>query len=115
MTSCWWAEATPISRCCAPGRCGPSRACASPWGSSGPGACDRPGPVSSGVVPGLVAGQYRHRDLEIDVRPLALRAGARCVNAAAVGFDPAERAILLDGRPPLRYDTAVFDVGSTVA
>jgi selenide,water dikinase len=76
---------------------------------------DRPVAVYSGMVPGFVAGQYRHRDLEIDVRPLALRAGARCVNAAAVGFDPAERAILLDGRPPLRYDTAVFDVGSTVA
>jgi len=76
---------------------------------------DRSVAVYSGMVPGFVAGQYRHRDLEIDVRPLALRAGARCVNAAAVGFDPAERAILLDGRPPLRYDTAVFDVGSTVA
>ena len=76
---------------------------------------DRPVAVYSGMVPGFVAGQYRHADLEIDVRPLALRAGARCVNAAAVGFDPAERLILLDGRPPLRYDTAVFDVGSTVA
>src|SRR4029453_13314043 len=55
------------------------------------------------------------RHLEVGGRPLPRRAGARCVNAAAVGFDPAERAILLDGRPPLRYDTAVFDVGSTVA
>ncbi|HKZ08788.1 MAG TPA: FAD-dependent oxidoreductase, partial [Methylomirabilota bacterium] len=76
---------------------------------------DRPVAVYSGMVPGFVAGQYQRRELEIDVRPLALRAGARCINAAATGLDPAERVIHLEGRPPLRYDTAVFDVGSTVA
>jgi selenide, water dikinase len=76
---------------------------------------DHPVAVYSGMVPGFVGGQYRREDLEIDVRPLALRAGARCINAAAVGLDPKEHAILLDNRPPLRYDTAVFDVGSTVA
>ena len=76
---------------------------------------DRPVAVYSGMVPGFVAGQYRAEELEIDVRPLALRAGARCVNAPAVGLDPRERLILLEGRAPLRYDTAVFDVGSRVA
>lgn len=76
---------------------------------------DRPVAVYSGMVPGFVAGQYQRHELEIDVRPLALRAGARCINAAAVGLDPVERVVHLEGRPPLRYDTAVFDVGSTVA
>ncbi len=76
---------------------------------------DHPVAVYSGMVPGFVAGQYRREELEIDVRPLALRAGARCINTAAVGLDPREHAILLSNRPPLRYDTAVFDVGSTVA
>ena len=76
---------------------------------------DRPVAVYSGMVPGFVAGQYRRHELEIDVRPLALRAGARCINAPAVALDPAERVIHLEGRPPLRYDTAIFDVGSTVA
>ena len=76
---------------------------------------DRTVAVYSGMVPGFVAGQYRRDELEIDVRPLALRAGARCIVAAATGIDPAARRIHLAGRPPLAYDTASFDVGSTVA
>ena len=76
---------------------------------------DRPIAVYSGMVPGLVAGQYRRDELEIDVWPLARRAGARTVVARATGVDAAERRILLDGRPPLAYDTASFDVGSTVS
>ena len=76
---------------------------------------DWPEAVYSGMVPGFVAGQYRREDLEIDVRPLALRAGARFIVTPAVGLDPRERLIHLAGRPPLRYDTAAFDVGSTVA
>ena len=76
---------------------------------------DRPVAIYSGMVPGLVAGQYRRPELEIDVWPLARRAGARCVLARAVGVDAAERRIIVDGRSPIRYDTASFDVGSTVA
>jgi selenide,water dikinase len=76
---------------------------------------DRPVAVYSGMVPGFVAGQYRREELEIDVRPLAMRAGARFVVAAAVGIDPAERRVRVAGRPPIPYDTASFDVGSTVA
>src|SRR6185436_4010978 len=47
--------------------------------------------------------------------PLARRAGARTVVARATGVDAAERRILLDGRPPLAYDTASFYVGSPVS
>jgi selenide,water dikinase len=38
---------------------------------------DRPIAVYSGMVPGYVAGHYRREELEIDVVPLARRAGAR--------------------------------------
>src|SRR6266478_5805916 len=76
---------------------------------------DRPIAVYSGMVPGFVAGQYSRDALEIDVRPLALRAGARCIVAAATGVDPTARRLILDGRPPITYDTVSFDVGSTVA
>ncbi|MEX2224165.1 MAG: selenide, water dikinase SelD [Candidatus Rokuibacteriota bacterium] len=76
---------------------------------------DRPIAVYSGMVPGFVAGQYSREDLEIDVRPLALRAGARCIVAAASGLDTAARRLALRGRPPIAYDTVSFDVGSTVA
>ena len=75
---------------------------------------DRPVAVYSGMVPGFVAGQYSRGDLEIDVRPLALRAGARCIVAPAVGLDPSARRLVLGGRPPIAYDTVSFDVGSTV-
>src|SRR4029077_17326069 len=76
---------------------------------------DRPIAVYSGMVPGFVAGQYARDAREIDVRPLALRAGARGVVAAATGVDVGGRRVLLDGRPPIAYDTVSFDVGSTIA
>ena len=76
---------------------------------------DRPVAVYSGMVPGFVAGQYPRDALEIDVRPLALRAGARCIVAPATGLDTGARRLVLDGRPPIAYDTVSFDVGSTVA
>jgi selenide,water dikinase len=76
---------------------------------------DQPVAVYSGMVPGFVAGQYTRPDLEIDVRPLAARAGARCIVARATGIDPDRRRVPLDGRPPIAYDTVSLDVGSTVA
>ena len=76
---------------------------------------DDPVAVYSGMVPGFVAGQYARDELEIDVRPLARRAGARCIVARVTGLDAQARRLALDGRAPMRYDTASFDVGSTVA
>lgn len=75
---------------------------------------DRPIAIYSGMVPGFVAGQYSAADLEIDVVPLARRARAEVVVAAATGVNPEERLIELEGRPPLRYDLASLDIGSTV-
>src|SRR5262245_17856271 len=63
---------------------------------------DNPIAVYSGMVPGYVAGQYRREELEIDVVPLARRAGARVIMAAAVGIDPAARRIRLADRPGIR-------------
>ena len=76
---------------------------------------DTPIAVYSGMVPGFVAGQYRADELEIDVLPLARRAGARIVVAAATGIDVEQRRLLVDGRAPLAYDRLSFDIGSTVA
>ncbi len=70
--------------------------------------------VYSGMVPGLVAGDYAPGDLTIDVLPLARRAGARCICARVVGVDPVARRLELEGRPSISYDVASFDVGSTV-
>lgn len=75
---------------------------------------DRPIAVYSGMVPGLVAGDYRVEELEIDVVPLARRAGASVILSAATDLDPVRREIALEGRAPIRYDLASLDVGSTV-
>jgi selenide,water dikinase len=75
---------------------------------------DRAEAVYSGMVPGFVAGDYAAHELEIDVVPLARRAGANVVLAAATCVDPRARRIDLEGRPPIRYDVASLDVGATV-
>jgi selenide,water dikinase len=75
---------------------------------------DRPEAVYSGMVPGFVAGDYDLAACEIDVVPLARRAGARMVLAAATALDPQRKLIALAGRPALPYDVVSLDVGSTV-
>ncbi|MGI9591069.1 MAG: selenide, water dikinase SelD, partial [Myxococcota bacterium] len=67
---------------------------------------DRPEVVYSGMVPGFVAGEYAIQELEIDAVPLARRAGARVVLAAARRVDPVRREVELEGRPPLPFDVA---------
>jgi selenide,water dikinase len=75
---------------------------------------DRPVAVYSGMVPGFVAGDYAFSDLEIDVVPLARRAGAGVILSPALDIDPVRHEIEIEGRPPLRFDVASLDVGSTV-
>lgn len=75
---------------------------------------DRSIAVYSGMVPGFVAGDYAQHELEIDVLPLARRAGAGVILSAATDLDPVRREISIEGRPPIRYDVASLDVGSTV-
>ncbi|MAI78509.1 MAG: selenide, water dikinase SelD [Deltaproteobacteria bacterium] len=75
---------------------------------------DRYEAVYSGMVPGYLAGDYESHDLTIDMLPLARRAGARCILAAATGVDLEEKRISLEGRPPILFDIASFDVGSRV-
>jgi len=76
---------------------------------------DGPRAVYSGMVPGLVAGQYRFDEIEIDVERLARRAGAAWIEAQVTGLDASARRIRVRDAPPIDYDTASFDVGSTVA
>ena len=76
---------------------------------------DTPIAVYSGMAPGLVAGQYQRHELEIDAVPLARSAGVRVILAPCTGVEAAARRLLIDGREPLSFDLASFDVGSTVA
>lgn len=76
---------------------------------------DQPVAVYSGMVPGVIAGQYRPWEVEIDVRPLARRAGARIIVARATRVDPDAKLVHLEGRPPVPFDLCSVNVGSRVA
>lgn len=66
----------------------------------------------SGMVPGVIAGQYALRAAQIDVAALAERAGAAFVPARAMRVDAAHRTLVLDDGAALAYDLLSFDVGS---
>ncbi|MDX2019034.1 MAG: selenide, water dikinase SelD [Deltaproteobacteria bacterium] len=73
---------------------------------------DQPEVLYSGMVPGVVAGQYTREQATIDIAPLAARAGARLVIAKATRIDARGSRVELAGRTALRYDYASLNVGS---
>lgn len=75
---------------------------------------DRPETTYSGMVPGVVAGDYRLDQANIAVEPLARRAGADLIVRRAQRIDPARRIIELHGGTAVEYDLASLDVGSSV-
>jgi len=66
----------------------------------------------SGMLPGTLAGHYSHDESNIDLRPLALAAGARLYHDEAVGLDRAAKQVLFTNRPPVAYDLLSIDIGS---
>lgn len=75
---------------------------------------DEPNATYSGMVPGYIAGDYQAEDLQIDVVPLSRRARARVVLSKALSVNPVAKLVEIEGRPPLPYDIASMDVGSSV-
>ncbi len=69
----------------------------------------------SGMVPGVLAGQYRLDEAQIDVRALAARAGAAFIPDRVVRIDARRRRLDLAERPPLFYDLLSLDIGSQPA
>ncbi len=69
----------------------------------------------SGMVPGLVAGHYDRESCSIDLRRLCEVAGVTFLQAEISGLDPAARELLLEGRPPLRFERLSLDVGAVTA
>jgi selenide,water dikinase len=65
----------------------------------------------SGMLPGLIRGDYTHQEAHIDLAPLASLANARLVLAEATAFDPDEQTITIPGRPPIDFDLLSVDVG----
>jgi len=75
---------------------------------------DRYPALYSGMLPGVVAGEYCLEETIIDLRPLCLRAGARCFLGRVRRIDADGRKIEIDGRPAVRYDLASIDIGSSI-
>ena len=69
----------------------------------------------SGMLPGTLAGQYDVDDMEIDLYRFTAGTGIRLIVAPAVGLDPQRRRVLLEDRPPIRYDVASIGIGSVPA
>src|SRR5690348_458301 len=67
----------------------------------------------SGMLPGYVAGLYSFGECHIDVWRLARFAGARLIHDEVIGLDRSARQVLCRDRPPIRYDFASLDIGST--
>lgn len=74
-------------------------------------------PVStySGMLPGVLAGQYPVEQMEIDLVRLTQAAGARLVVGKVNGIDRTQRKLLFENRPPLAYDLLSIGVGSRPA
>lgn len=69
----------------------------------------------SGMLPGVLAGQYRPARMDIDLVRLTAAANARLVIDDVTGLDAARQELLFAGRAPLRFDVLSIVVGSVPA
>src|SRR5262249_50697251 len=66
----------------------------------------------SGMLPGVLAGQYPPQAMEIDLVRLCAAAGARLILGSVVGVDRQRHEVLFDDRPPLPFDVLSIGIGS---
>src|SRR6185312_4159311 len=69
----------------------------------------------SGMLPGLIRGDYTHEQAHIDLAPLAASAGARLILAEATGIDLKQQEVVVRDRPAVPYDLLSIDVGGAPA
>ena len=65
----------------------------------------------TGMLPGLIRGDYTFEEAHIDLAPLAAGAGARLILAEATDIDLAARRVAVTGRPAVPFDLLSIDVG----
>ena len=66
----------------------------------------------SGMLPGVISGQYPKSAMEIDLIRLAQSAGARVIVDEVTGLDHEKRQLLFRDRPPLAFDIMSIGIGS---
>lgn len=67
----------------------------------------------SGMLPGYVAGHYSYDEAHIDLGALARFANARFYHSTVTGLDLREKQVLCDDRPPVPFELASVNTGST--
>ncbi|EAQ70122.1 bifunctional selenide/ water dikinase / oxidoreductase fusion protein [Synechococcus sp. RS9909] len=65
----------------------------------------------SGMIPGLIAGDYQPGDVSLDLAALADRAGVAFVQAEITGIDPHSQQLRLQDRPALHYERLSCNLG----
>ena len=65
----------------------------------------------SGMLPGVIRGDYRPEQAQIDLAPLAAAAGARLILGEATAIDLDARAVSVPGRPAIPFDLLSINVG----
>ena len=69
----------------------------------------------TGMLPGLIRGDYTFEQAHIDLAPLAASAGARLILTEATAIDLADRRVAVIGRPDVPFDLLSIDVGGEPA
>jgi selenide,water dikinase len=69
----------------------------------------------SGMLPGLIRGDYDFDQAHIDLAPLASAAAARLILAEATDLDLNARTVSMPGRPAIEFDILSIDVGGSPA
>ena len=69
----------------------------------------------SGMLPGVLAGDYSTEQMQVDLVRRCEAVGARLVLGETVGLDRSQRRLLLQDQPPLCYDQLSIGIGSVPA
>ncbi|MEL7266766.1 MAG: FAD-dependent oxidoreductase, partial [Planctomycetota bacterium] len=69
----------------------------------------------SGMLPGVLAGRYPIRAMEIPLNNLCDRANAQLIVGHVTGLDTAQRLIHLQDQSPVQFDVLSIGIGSTSA
>ncbi|MEJ0019618.1 MAG: selenide, water dikinase SelD [Acetobacteraceae bacterium] len=69
----------------------------------------------TGMLPGLIRGDYSFEQAHIDLAPLAAGAGARLILAEATAIDLTAHRLAVAGRPDVAFDLLSIDVGGEPA
>jgi selenide,water dikinase len=69
----------------------------------------------SGMLPGVIRGDYARRQAHIDLAPLAAVAGARLILGEAISIQLDARTVSVPGRPDIPFDLLSINVGGEPA